>query len=171
MTSVRHLSFRFVTAVMATTRWMSRCSPSHWCTNRSRSRKAFCRNMPRSSLPKAPSHYRSMRSDSPAQSQSAASYLQLVFLKGFHLFLDSVHRRRFRSMTKSVKKLMLAQKMRRSSTSSTGWTPPGQVCVNMDIIELHPWIMATFVEEILSDSESTSTGFFIEYFINDLIHN
>lgn len=153
---------------MATTRWMSRCSPSHWCTNRSRSRKEFCRNMLRSSSLKAQSHDRSMRSDNPAQSQSAALYLQLVFLKGFHLFLDSVHRKRFRSMTKSVKKLMLAQRMRRSSTSSTGWTPPGQVCVNMDIIELHPWIMTKFVEEILSDSEGTSTGFFIEYFINGL---
>lgn len=39
-------------------------------------------------------------------------------------------------MTKSVRKLMLAQRMRRSSTSSTGWTPPGQVCVNVYIIEL-----------------------------------
>lgn len=43
----------------------------------------------------------------------------------------SVHRRKSPSMIKSVRKLTCVQRMRKSFTSSTGWTPPGLVSFQM----------------------------------------
>lgn len=54
-------------------------------------------------------------------------FLKPEALNAKQFFFVSVHRRKSPSMIRSVRKLMCVQRMRRSFTSSTGWTPPGLV--------------------------------------------